>query len=60
MYVSQGKSLINGQKEEDSCDAQGQEVWKSSCVKANLLIICKCFILCVSNMFENISESLWF
>lgn len=25
MYVSQGKSLINGQKDEDNCDAEGQQ-----------------------------------
>lgn len=34
MHVSQGKSLINGQKEEDNCDAGGQGVGKSSSVNA--------------------------
>lgn len=34
MYVSQGKSLIKGQKEEDNCDAEGQGVWKSNGVNS--------------------------
>lgn len=32
MYVSQDKSLINVQKEEDICDAGGKELLDSGCL----------------------------